>query len=157
MSYAPPLGSPGLTNHLAAIFDFSPIWRASSHLSSYLFSLIRWIYNLFPFNSFTYAFISVVPSVWHILVRVCCDAVFSSVFYPIGAVSNGGYTNSPNGRRVGRRICSYCANWITRMPSIVFDVHTLVIGCKDQVCNMSVRCYECRDWSDSCKLALPHS
>ena len=24
------------------------------------------------------------PSVWHILVRVCCDAEFSSVFYPLG-------------------------------------------------------------------------
>ena len=97
-------------------------------------------------------FISVVPSVWHILVRVCCGAEFSSVFYPIGfyrqpemaAVSDGGYFR-------------YCANWITRMPSIVFDVHTVGVGCKDQVCNMSVRCYECRDWSDSCKLALPHS
>ena len=84
--------------------------------------------------------------------RVCYDAVFSSVFYPIGflptarmaAVSDGGF------------IC-YSANWITRMPSIVFDVHTVGVGCKDQVCNMSVRCYECRDWSDSCKLALPLS
>ena len=46
------------------------------------------------------------PSVWHILVRVCCDAVFSSVFYPIGAMSDGGYTDSPNGCRVGRRIYS---------------------------------------------------
>ena len=72
--------------------------------------------------------------------RVCCDDVFSSVFYPIGfsptarmaAVSDGGF------------ICC-CANWITRMPSIVFDVHNVGIGCKDQVCNMSVRCYECRD------------
>ena len=36
------------------------------------------------------------------------------------------------------------------MPSIVFDVHTMGVRCKDQVCNMSVRCYECRDWSDSC-------
>ena len=84
--------------------------------------------------------------------RVCCDAVFSSVFYPIGfsptarmaAVSDGGF------------IC-YCANWITRMPSIVFDVHTVGVGCKDQVCTMSVHCYECRGWSDSCNLALPHS
>ena len=59
-----------------------------------------------------------------------------------------------NGRRVGRKIFSYC---ITCMPSIVFDVHAVGVGCKDQVCNMSVRCYECRDWSDSCKLALPHS
>ena len=38
------------------------------------------------------------PSVWHILVRVCCDAVFSSVFYRLGftdsrlaAVSEGGF------------------------------------------------------------------
>ena len=40
------------------------------------------------------------------------------------------------------------------MPSIVFDAHTLCIGCEDQVCNMSVHCYECRDWSDSYRLAF---
>ena len=82
--------------------------------------------------------------------RVCCDAVFSSVFYPFGfsptarmaTVSDGGFIY-------------YCANWINHMPSIVFDVHTVDVGCKDQV--WSVRCYECHGWSDSCKLALPHS
>ena len=65
------------------------------------------------------------------------------MFYPIGfyrqpttsmaAVSDGGYFHN-------------CANFITRMPSTVLDVHTVGVGCKDQVCNMSVRCYECRDW-----------
>ena len=39
---------------------------------------------MFPFNSSTHAFISVVPSVWHIFVRVCCVATFSSVFYHYG-------------------------------------------------------------------------
>ena len=63
---------------------------------------------------------------------------------PMAAVSDGGFIG-------------FCANWITRMPSIVFDVHTVGVGCINQVCNMSVSCYECRDWLDSCKLALPHS
>ena len=36
------------------------------------------------------------------------------------------------------------------MPSIVFDVPTVGVGCINQVCNMSVSCYECRDWLDSC-------
>ena len=99
-------------------------------------------------------FISVVPPVWHILVRVCCDAEFLPCFIRLdsidspttsmAAVSDGGYFHN-------------CTNCITRMPSIVFDVHTVGVGCKDKVCNMSVRCYECRDWSDSCKLVLPHS
>ena len=62
----------------------------------------------------------------------------------MAAVSDGGYFHN-------------CANCITRMLSIVFDVHTVGVGCKDQVCNMSVRFYECRDCSDSCKLVLPHS
>ena len=99
-------------------------------------------------------FISVVPSVWHILVRVCCNAEFLPCFIRLdstdspttsmAAVSDGG----------NFRNCALC---ITCMPSIVFDAHTVGVGCKDQVCNMSVRSYECRDWSDSCKLALPHS
>ena len=80
-------------------------------------------------------FISIVPSVWHILVRVCCDAEFLPCF-PFGfyrqtAVSDGGKFRN-------------CGNCITRMTSIVFDAHTLCIGCKDQVCNMSVHCYEVR-------------
>ena len=39
-------------------------------------------------------FISVVPSVWHILVRVCCDAEFLSCFFRL---------DSTDSRRVGRR------------------------------------------------------
>ena len=31
-----------------------------------------------------------------------------------------------------------CAFWITRMPSMVFDVHTVGVGCIIQVCYMSV-------------------
>ena len=50
-----------------------------------------------------------------------------------------------------------CAYWITRMPSMVFDVHTVGVGCIIQVCNMSVCCYECRDWLDSFTLVLLHS
>ena len=85
-------------------------------------------------------FISVVPSVWHILVRVCCDEEFLPCFRlestdrpptPMATVSDGGKFHD-------------CANFTSRMPSIVFDAHTLCIGCKDQVCNMSVHCYECR-------------
>ena len=119
-----------------------------------MFSSIPWICQLFPFNSFTYVFISVVPSVWHILVRVCYNVEFLPCFIRLdstdsptssmAAVSDGGNFRND-------AIC------ITRMPSIVFDVHTVGVGCKDQVCNMSVRFYECRDWLDSCKLALQHS
>ena len=99
-------------------------------------------------------FISVVPSVWHILVRVCCDAEFLTYFFRLD------FTDS---RRLQWPPCrtEECfanrANCISRMPSIVFDAHTVGIGCKNQVCNMSVHYYECRDWSDSYRLALPHS
>ena len=47
-----------------------------------------------------------------------------------------------------------CANCTNRMPSIVFDAHTWCIGCRDQVCDMSVHCDECRDWPDSYRLAF---
>ena len=50
-----------------------------------------------------------------------------------------------------------CANCTNRMPSIVFDAHTLCIGCRDQVCDMSVHCDECRDWADSFRLACDWS
>ena len=60
---------------------------------------------------------------------------------PMAAVSNG-------------RKFRNCANCTSRMPSIVFDAHTLCIGCRDQVCDMSVHCGECRDWSDSYRLAF---
>ena len=35
----------------------------------------------------------------------------------VAAVSDGGFLR-------------FCANWITRMPSIVFDVHTVGVGVK---------------------------
>ena len=38
----------------------------------------------------------------------------------MSAVSDGGFI-----------ICAY---WITRMPSMVFDVHTVGVGCIIQVC-----------------------
>ena len=82
---------------------------------------------------------------------MCFVATFSSVFYPLWILSTGRMAAVLDGRFI------ICANWITRMPSMVFDVHTVGVGCINQVCNMSVNCYECRDWSDSCKLALPHS
>ena len=47
-----------------------------------------------------------------------------------------------------------CANCTNRMPSIVLDAHTLCIGCRDQVCDMSVHCDEWRNWSDSYRLAF---
>ena len=53
-----------------------------------MFSSIPWIYRLFPFNSFTYVFISVVPSVWHILVRVCYDAEFLPCFIQLDSTDS---------------------------------------------------------------------
>ena len=47
-----------------------------------------------------------------------------------------------------------CANCTNRMPSIVLDAHTLCIRCRHQVCDMSVHCDECRDWTDSYRLAF---
>ena len=44
------------------------------------------------------------------------------------------------------RTCLHCT---TRMPSIDFDTHTLCIECRHQVCDLTVHCDECRDWSDT--------
>ena len=44
------------------------------------------------------------------------------------------------------RTCSSCTS---RMPSIDFDDHTLCIGCRHQLCDLTVHCDECRNWSDT--------
>ena len=49
------------------------------------------------------------------------------------------------------RTCSSCTS---RMPSIDFDAHTLCIGCRNQVCDLTVHCEECRNWSDTYRLAF---
>ena len=49
------------------------------------------------------------------------------------------------------RTCSSCTS---RMPSIDFDAHTLCIGCRHQVCDLTVRCEECRNWSDTYRSAF---
>ena len=49
------------------------------------------------------------------------------------------------------RTCSSCTN---RMPSIDFDAHTLCIGCRHQICDLTVHCDECRNWSDTYRSAF---
>ena len=49
------------------------------------------------------------------------------------------------------RICSSCTSC---MPSIDFDAHTLCIGCRHQVCDMTVHCDECRNWTDTYRAAF---
>ena len=90
------------------------------------------------------------PSVCPILVRVSADTVFLSCF-------RNGIDRRPadsNGRSVGRKRFRNCANCANRMPSIVFDAHTLCFGCRVKVCDMSFHCDEYRDWSDSYRLAF---
>ena len=49
------------------------------------------------------------------------------------------------------RICASCTS---RMPSIDFDAHTLCIGCRHQVCDLTVHCDECRNWTDTYRAAF---
>ena len=49
------------------------------------------------------------------------------------------------------RTCSSCTS---RMPSIDFDAHTVCIGCRHQVCDLTVHCEECRNWSDTYRSAF---
>ena len=39
-----------------------------------------------------------------------------------------------------------CTNCTSRMPSFLYDNHTLCTKCRNQVCNMNLVCDECRDW-----------
>ena len=47
-----------------------------------------------------------------------------------------------------------CSNCTSRIPSIDFDAHTLCIGCRHQVCDLTVYCDECRNWSDTYRSAF---
>ena len=47
-----------------------------------------------------------------------------------------------------------CSNCTSRKPSIDFDAHTLCIGCRHQVCDLTVYCDECRNWSDTYRSAF---
>ena len=49
------------------------------------------------------------------------------------------------------RTCLHCTS---RMPSLDFDTHTLCIGCRQQVCDLTVHCDEWRDWSDTKRSAF---
>ena len=40
-----------------------------------------------------------------------------------------------------------CTNCKSRMPSITYDSHTLCTKCRKQVCDITLACEECRDWS----------
>ena len=47
-----------------------------------------------------------------------------------------------------------CANCTSRIPFISFDAHTLCIGCRNQVCDLSVYCDECCNWTDTYRAAF---
>ena len=75
-------------------------------------------------------FLSVVPSVWHILVRVCCDAQFLPCFFRLTSSVSCRLQWPPCRTEDIFILCQL----FYRMTSIVFDVHTVGVGCKDQVC-----------------------
>ena len=47
-----------------------------------------------------------------------------------------------------------CSNCTSRMPSIDFDAHTLCIGCRHQVCDLTVYCDECSNWPGTYRSAF---
>ena len=47
-----------------------------------------------------------------------------------------------------------CSNCTSRMASRDFDAHTLCIGCRHQVCDLTVYCDECLNWSDTYRSAF---
>ena len=49
------------------------------------------------------------------------------------------------------RVCASCTS---RMSPLAFDAHTLCIGCRHQVCDLSVFCDECRNWTDTYRAAF---
>ena len=123
---------------------------ACSDRAPRVFSIDICFYNYFPFNCFTHAFISVVPSVWHIF-RVCvlCYFVFFRVL-SIWLLSAGNMAAVSIGRIIicvhfGLFVCppwylmSYCRCWVY-YPGMYYVFY----------------CFECRDWSDSLTFTLPH-
>ena len=120
----------GKTRRLAAINGFSLIaasmlWLSSCFFHRYLF------YNIFPFNSYTHAFMSVVPSVWHIFVRVCCVTTFSSVFYRYGFYRQAIWPLCRTEEMLFVHIGLFvCPPW--------YLMSYWGVGCIIQVCNMSV-------------------
>ena len=49
-----------------------------------------------------------------------------------------------------------CTGCTSRMPSFVYDNHTLCTKCRNQVCNMILFCDECRDWSITKRKTFVH-
>ena len=49
-----------------------------------------------------------------------------------------------------------CTSCTSRMPSFVYDNHTLCTKCRNQVCNMILVCDECRDWSITKRKTFVH-
>ena len=54
---------------------------------------------------------------------------------------------SPKMAATAKRRYRNCTNCKSRMPSITYDSHTLCTKCRKQVCDITLACEECRDWS----------
>ena len=115
-------------------------------LSSYYFSS-----DTFPFNTFTNCSL-----VWcNRFAQVLCVFVLMQSSFTVRDMESTSEPTSPMAAAASdKRKFRTCSNCTSRMPSIDFDAHTLCIGCRHQVCDLTVYCDECRNWSDTYRSAF---
>ena len=119
-------------------------WRDTVFLRSYflhryfLFITIFFHFNLYP-NA-----INVIANVLHkCRVIACMQSAFTirKMDSTTKPPSTNMAANEPKQRKLRK-----CTNCTSRMPSFLYDNHTLCTKCRNQVCNINLICYKCHDW-----------
>ena len=148
ISYALSQDPVGKTIRLAAICWFLAHTENTLCLSSISFSIDTFNLSIFPFTNCSL--------VWcNHFAQVLCFFVPMQSSFTVHEMDSASEPPSPMAAAASdKRKFRTCLHCTSRMPSIDFDTHTLCIGCRHQVCDLTVHCDECRDWSDTKRSAF---
>ena len=106
-------------------------------------SIFPFHYHFFHFNLYPNA-INVITNVLHkCRVIACMQSAFTirKMDSTTKPPSTNMAANEPKQRKLRK-----CTNCTSRMPSFLYDNHTLCTKCRNQVCNINLICYKCHDW-----------
>ena len=106
-------------------------------------SIFPFHYHFFHFNLYPNA-INVIANVLHkCRVIACMQSAFTirKMDSTTKPPSTNMAANEPKQRKLRK-----CTNCTSRMPSFLYDNHTLCTKCRNQVCNINLICYKCHDW-----------
>ena len=119
-------------------------WRDTVFLRSYFLHRYFLFITIFSILTFTQMILTLSQTFYTsaVLLQVCKVRLrYERWIQQQKPPSTNMAANEPKQRKLRK-----CTNCTSRMPSFLYDNHTLCTKCRNQVCNKNLICYRCHDW-----------